>query len=58
MTRLERARQTGNPNLVLIAAHELPTPVLLRDALRVVLVLATPTPERSPAAGARASGRA
>ena len=31
----------GVPRLVLAAAHELPKPVLLRDTLRVVLVLAS-----------------
>lgn len=35
ITRLERAVQTSNPNLVVAAANELPRPVLLRDAIRV-----------------------
>ena len=36
LTRFERAVKIGNPNIVLAAAHELPKPMLLRDALRVV----------------------
>ena len=38
---------------MLAAAHELPKPMLLRDALRVVLVLATGAPDRFSAAAAR-----
>jgi hypothetical protein len=57
MTRFERAVRTGNPNLVLAAAHELPKPILLRDALRVVLVFAAGAPERFPVAAARFGAR-
>ena len=57
MMRFERAVRTGNPNLVLAAAHELPKPMLLRDALRVVLVLAARAPERFPVAAARFGAR-
>ena len=57
ITRFDRAVKTGNPNLVLAAAHELPKPVLLRDALRVVLVLATSAPDRFPTAAARFGAR-
>lgn len=57
MTRFERAVATGNPILVLAAAHELPKPIPLRDALRVLLVLATADAERFPAAAARFGSR-
>ena len=57
MMRFERAVRVGNPNLVLAAAHELPKPVRLRDALRIVLVLATAAPDRFPAAAARFGAR-
>ena len=57
MMRFERAVRTGNPNLVIAAAHELPRPVLLRDALRVLLVLATADPDRFPPAAARFGAR-
>jgi hypothetical protein len=55
--RFERAVRTGNPNLVIAAAHELPRPILLRDALRVLLVLAAADPVRYPAAAARFGAR-
>jgi hypothetical protein len=42
---------------VLAAAHELPKPVLLRDALRVVLVLASAGAEEFPGASARFGAR-
>jgi hypothetical protein len=51
--RFERAVRTGNANLVIAAAHELPRPVLLRDALGVLLVLAVADADRYPAAAAR-----
>src|SRR5436305_9754930 len=57
LARFERAVKTGNPNIVLAAAHELPKPMLLRDALRVVLVLAAAAPERFPPAAARFGAR-
>jgi hypothetical protein len=57
MTRFERALRNGNPNIVVAAAHELPRPVLLRDALRVVLVLAVGAPDRYPPAAARFGAR-
>lgn len=57
ITRFDRAVQTGNPNLVVAAAHELPQPVRLRDALRVVLVLAASAPDRYPPAAARFGAR-
>src|SRR5947209_19342758 len=57
LARFERAVKIGNPNIVLAAAHELPKPMLLRDALRVVLVLAAAAPERFPAAAARFGAR-
>ena len=57
ITRFERAVNTGNPNIVLAAAHELPKPILLRDALRVVLVLATNAPDRFPTVAARFGAR-
>ena len=56
LTRFERAVKIGNPNIVLAAAHELPKPMLLRDALRVVLVFAVAAPEL-PAAAARFGAR-
>lgn len=48
--RFERAVRTGG-------AHELPRPVLLRDALRVVLVLAVADRGRYPPAAARFGAR-
>jgi hypothetical protein len=57
MMRFERAIRTGNPNLVVAAAHELPRPVLLRDALRVLLVLAGADPDRYQRAAARFGAR-
>jgi hypothetical protein len=45
--RFERAVRTGNPNLVIAAAHELPRPVVLRDALRVLLVVAVADADRT-----------
>jgi hypothetical protein len=57
MIRFERAIATGRPSIVLAAAHELPKPIQLRDALRIVLVLATNEPERYPAAAARFGSR-
>src|SRR5690242_19259430 len=57
LVRFERAVRTGNPNLVIAAAHELPRPVLLRDALRVLLVLAVADAERYPPAAARFGAR-
>jgi hypothetical protein len=50
--RFERAVATGSPKIVLAVPHELPKPMPLRDALRVLLVLATGDPERFPAAAA------
>jgi hypothetical protein len=47
---IRRAVRVGNPNLVLAAAHELPKPVRLRYALRIVPVLATAAPDQFPAA--------
>jgi hypothetical protein len=55
--RFDRAVRTGNPNVVIAAAHELPRPVLLRDALRVLLVLAAADQGRYPPAAARFGAR-
>ena len=57
ITRFDRAVRLGVPQLVLAAAHELPKPVLLRDALRVVLVLAAAGAEEFPLAAARFGAR-
>jgi hypothetical protein len=57
LMRFERAVRTGNPTIVLAAAHELPKPPLLRDALRVLLVLATAAPDRFPQAATRFGAR-
>jgi len=57
LTRFERAVRTGNPNIVIAAAHELPRPVLLRDALRVLLVLAVADTARYQPAAARFGAR-
>ena len=57
LMRFERAVRTGNPNIVIAAAHELPRPMLLRDALRVLLVLAVADRNRYPAAAARFGAR-
>src|SRR5450755_2149723 len=53
----EPAVRTGNPNLVIAAAHELPRPVLLRDALRVPLVLVAADRDRFLPAAARFAAR-
>jgi hypothetical protein len=55
--RFQRALQTGNPAIVLAAAHELPKPVQLRDALSILLVLLDRERERYPAAAARFAAR-
>lgn len=55
--RFQRALQTGNPAIVLAAAHELPKPVQLRDALAILLVLLDRDPERYPPAAARFAAR-
>ena len=52
IVRFERALAIGTPSIVLAAAHELPQPVQLRDALRILLVLAGGEPERFPTAAA------
>jgi hypothetical protein len=57
VARFERAIATGRPSIVLAAANELPRPLQLRDAIRVVLVLATAEPARFPAAAARFGSR-
>ena len=57
MARFERAIKIGNPSIVLAAAHELPKPIQLRDALRILLVFATDDPARFPAAAARLVSR-
>jgi hypothetical protein len=57
LMRFERAVRTGNPNIVIAAAHELPRPALLRDALRVVLVLAIADRDRYAPAAARFGAR-
>jgi hypothetical protein len=57
ITRFDRAVRTGNPNVVIAAAHELPRPVLLRDALRVLLVLAAADLDRYPSAAGRFGAR-
>jgi hypothetical protein len=57
MARFERAVRVGRPSIVLAAAHELPRPLQLQHAVRVVLVLATGEPERFPAAAARFGAR-
>lgn len=57
VARFERAIATGRPSIVLAAAHELPKPIQLRDAIRILLVLATGDPERFPAAAARFGSR-
>jgi hypothetical protein len=53
MARFERAVAIGRPSIVIAAAHELPKPLRLQHAIRVLLVLATGDPERFPAAAAR-----
>lgn len=57
VVRFERAIATGRVSLVLAAAHELPRPVQLRDALRILLVLATGDPGRFGPAAARFGSR-
>lgn len=55
--RFERAIAIGRPSIVLAAAHELPKPLQLRDAVRVLLVLASGDRARYPAAAARFGSR-
>jgi hypothetical protein len=38
VARFERAIKIGRPSIVLAAGHELPKPVQLRDAIRILLV--------------------
>jgi hypothetical protein len=57
IVRFQRALQTGNPAIVLAAAHELPKPVQLRDALAILLVRLDRDPERYPPAAARFAAR-
>jgi len=57
VARFERAIRIGRPSIVLAAANELPRPIQLRDAVRILLVLAAREPERFPAAAARFGSR-
>lgn len=57
VARFERAIAIGRPSIVLAAAHELPKPIQLRDAIRILLVLASGDPDRFPAAAARFGSR-
>jgi hypothetical protein len=57
MMRFERALAIGRPSIVIAAAHELPKPILPRDALRILLVLIAGEPDRFPAAAARYGAR-
>lgn len=57
IVRFQRALQTGNPAIVLAAAHELPKPVQLRDALAILLVLLDRESERYASAAARFAAR-
>jgi hypothetical protein len=53
MARFERALATNNPGIIIPAAWKLPRPILLRDGLRVLLVIRDRQPERYPARRAR-----
>lgn len=53
LARFQRALENGNPDIVIPAALELPRPILLRDGLRVLLVLRDRAPDRYPLAAAR-----
>jgi hypothetical protein len=57
VARFERAIAIGRPSIVLAAAQELPKPIQLRDAIRILLVLAAGDPERFPDAAARFGAR-
>ena len=57
VARFERAIKIGRPSIVLAAGHELPKPIQLRDAIRILLVLATSDPARFPVAAARFGSR-
>ena len=57
VARFERALAIGRPSIVIAAANELPRPVQLKDAVRILLVLATGEPERFPTAAARFGSR-
>ena len=57
VARFERALAIGRPSIVLAAAHELPKPIQLPDAIRILLVLATGDRDRFPAAAARFGAR-
>lgn len=57
LARFERAIAIGRPSIVMAAAHELPKPLQLQHAVRVLLVLATNEPDRFRAAAARFGAR-
>jgi hypothetical protein len=57
MMRFERALAIGRPSIVIAAAQELPRPIQLRDALRILLVLADGERVRFPGAAARFGAR-
>lgn len=57
LARFERAIAIGRPSIVLAAAHELPKPLQLQHAIRILLVLATGDPDRFRAAAARFGSR-
>jgi hypothetical protein len=57
LTRFERAIAIGKPSIVLAAAHELPKPLQLQHAVRVLLVLATDDSDRFRPAAARFGSR-
>jgi hypothetical protein len=53
MARFERAVAIGRPSMVIAAAHELPKPLRLEHAIRVLLVIVVSDPARFPAVAAR-----
>lgn len=57
ISRFERAVATGNLNLAIPAALELPRPILLGHAIRVLLLTLDRAPERYPASAARFAAR-
>jgi hypothetical protein len=57
ITRFERALATGNLDVAIPAALELPRPILLCHAIRVLLLTRERAPERYPSSAARFAAR-
>jgi hypothetical protein len=57
MARFELAIEIGRPSILLAAAHELPKPLQLQHAVRILLLLAVVDHDRFGAAAARFGSR-